>query len=309
VLLGEQRVQARQAEPVVLVEARQVQAVLALIGEQASVGADLQLAVLEGPDRVLGLLIGSVDLRAVPPVGLGVAVVDRAVAVAALADAAAVGGNRHRAAYPHRVIGPVVALLHRDLQHLFGLAAAVEEPVVVLELDPRLGQHIEGLGRLELVAGQLQRDLAGAGVIQSRRLLGLDPLGVDVAGEGRARGAHLRVLQVVPLAVGSAGGERLLRRLLQSVLANRSAGVEQVQVPQIEPQRQEVERLQRGRGQLVPLAALIDLAEDRVQGAIGHDLDTGSPPSCSARLRRRHHLVSSTRAGYIESPFSGFPAV
>src|SRR5215204_2423065 len=44
--------------------------------------------------------------------------------------------NRDGAAHVHGMLGPVVALLQRHVHRLLGLAAAMEEPVVVLELDP-----------------------------------------------------------------------------------------------------------------------------------------------------------------------------
>src|SRR3712207_1045811 len=83
VLLGEQRVQAREPEPPVLVEAGGVDAGLLGVGEQAAVVADLELAVLHRAQAVLLLLAGPVDLGRVPPVGLGVAVVDVAAALPA----------------------------------------------------------------------------------------------------------------------------------------------------------------------------------------------------------------------------------
>ena len=82
-------------------------------------------------------------------------------------------------------------LFERDVHDLFGLAAAVEEPVVVLELDPGGGEHVQVHGGLEGVARhQLERDLARARVVQARRLLRLDPLRVDVASELAAVRAH-----------------------------------------------------------------------------------------------------------------------
>src|SRR3712207_8158893 len=51
VLLGEQRVEAREPEPPVLVEAGGVDAGLLGVGEQAAVVADLELAVLHRAQR------------------------------------------------------------------------------------------------------------------------------------------------------------------------------------------------------------------------------------------------------------------
>jgi hypothetical protein len=262
VLLGEQRVQAGEPEPPVLVEAGQVDAGLGRILRQPAVRPDLQLAVLEGADRVLGLLVGAVDLRAVPPVGLGVAEVD---------PVAVPGGpvprrrDADRAMHVHRMLRPVVVVGDRHLHAVLGIAAAMEEPVVVLELDPRGGEDVEARGRLELVARhQLERDGARVRVVEPRRLLGLDPLRVDVARELGLDRAHLLVLEVVPHAVGTARGERLRRRLLGGLGLDLHRRVEQVHVAQVEPQRQQVQQAERER-QLVPLLLLVDAAEDPAQ--------------------------------------------
>src|SRR3954454_2010807 len=146
-------------------------------------------------------------------------------------------------------------------------AAPVEEPVVVLELDPRGGEDVEVGRRLELVARhEVERDLAGARVVQARRLLGADLVHRQVVRERLAERPHVGVDEVVPAAVGRAGVLQLGRRLL---LLTRLVLLRLVQVPvaQVQPQREQVQRLERMR-HLPPRALLVDAAEDGVHRAV-----------------------------------------
>ncbi len=109
--------------------------------------------------------IAAVDLRSVPPVGVAGDEGRRPVASAL--------GSRLVRRDLHRVLRPRVVVGERDRPRVRGLALAVAEPVVHLELDPDGRQQVERRRRLELVAREEPpADGRGFGV---RQLLRLDP--------------------------------------------------------------------------------------------------------------------------------------
>ena len=87
VLVGEQRVHHGEAEPPVAVDSREVDALLFGIGveQQQAVVQQGELAVLVGADLLLNAQLAAVDLRAVPPMGLGVEIAGRVNVVGVVA--------------------------------------------------------------------------------------------------------------------------------------------------------------------------------------------------------------------------------
>src|SRR5205085_11646805 len=97
-----------------------------------------------------------------------------------------------------RRLRPRVAWLERDLPAVGGIAAAVAEPVLNHELDPRRGEQVERLGRDELAAGE-ELTADGARVRLHQHDVRLRRGGPEryVAAEARAEHAHPRLGQVV----------------------------------------------------------------------------------------------------------------
>ena len=174
VLLDEERVEKREADPVVVGEAGEVDAVelrLGLVREHPVVHREL--AVLARAELAVALLGRAVDLREVPPVRDGV---DEGRRQARLRPVRVRSGMvaRTRIGVP---VGPLVVLVELDVDVGVGRVLAVAEPVVVLELDPAGGEHVERRRRLELVAQEeAVRDLARVRLHPLRHRLGLGRL-------------------------------------------------------------------------------------------------------------------------------------
>ena len=229
VLVHEQRVQHRQADPPVALEAGLLDALA--VERQRAVGVDAHLAADVAAQRVLRGLVAAVDLRAVPPVrdlvdGAGDghfhAVAARRVALAA--------ADEHLG-LPVAGAGRVV-FGQRHFDDVGEVDLAVVDPVAIHELDPRRGQQIEeghflhhrpAIGT-ERAAQQPAADLARVGRQQLLADLGADRLHLDVAEEPRAGGALLRVVEVVPAAVGGAEVTHAGRRRLPGGLESRPGG-------------------------------------------------------------------------------------
>ena len=168
VLVHEQRVHQRQAEPPVALEARLFHALG--VERQRAVGVDAHLAAGMAAQQVLGRLVAAVDLRAVPPVrdlvdGAGDGDFDT-VAAGRVALAAA---DEHLG-LPVARSGSIV-FGQRDLDHVVEVDLAVVDPVAVHELDPRRGKQVEeghflhrrAAVRAERPAEQAPADLARIG--------------------------------------------------------------------------------------------------------------------------------------------------
>ena len=146
VFLGEQLVQHAQADPPVLVEAGDRLATDE-IGRQGAVRIDLQLAIDEGADLVVGGLVAAVQLRTVPPVSVVVAVSGRLAGFGCGAARVGLGAAHGEVARAEHVAGR-----QRYLDRIgFGVGAVVD-PVMHHELDPGSGNEIEAGRRLELAA-------------------------------------------------------------------------------------------------------------------------------------------------------------
>ena len=146
VLACEQRVHHRQPDPVVVVEASEVEALQRLVRLlRKPTILHRELAVLTCAQLAVSLLGGAVQLRAIPPGG-------DLVDVRGWQLAARVGGVGARAPNFHDRIAPVVLVGERDLQELRLRVVAVAEPVVVLELKPAGSEQVEARRRFERVA-------------------------------------------------------------------------------------------------------------------------------------------------------------
>ena len=135
----------------------------------------------------------AVDLRAVPPVGVAGDVGRRPGLVGARVG--------HGAQDLHRVLGPRIVLLERDLPGVL-LLGVVAQPVVHLELDPGPGQQVERGRRLEAFAREEPpADEARVRVEQPLRLVRVGVLERHVPPESAPERAHQGVVEVVVGAV------------------------------------------------------------------------------------------------------------
>src|SRR5262249_4756566 len=139
------------------------------------VRADSELSVVEGPGEVLKRRVSPVDLRAVPPVR----VLGGENGRHALAGRERIG---HGARDLHGLARPIV-VVDRDLDRVSRIGV-VADPVVYLELDPGGGEHVDRVGRNELLA--LEELAADAARIRREPLslgLGVGAIEWDVAPE------------------------------------------------------------------------------------------------------------------------------
>ena len=248
VLTGEQRVQDTDTGPVVVLETGQVDALGGEALLQTPVLVDLDLAVGEGADVGLLVVARAIDLRAVPPVGLGVGEHRCRLAVD---DLLAV--HRNGPADLHRVLREPVIGTQRDVDDLVGLAITVEEPVVILELNPRRGDGVDDPGRLERITGhQLAADQAR---IRIKQFLCVSDRHArrSVAPEACARRTHPRVGQIVEGAVGRTSPLCLFGRLTQVGLRTDVRILEQVLRTKLIAQLGQRMNLHDQRWVLVPL--------------------------------------------------------
>ena len=189
-------------------------------------------SVLAGAKPVGEGGLAAVDLRAVPPVGVVGDERRRAIRVGARIAS--------RARDPHRVLGPRVVLLERDLPGIVRLVLAVAEPVVDLELDPGGREQVEGRRRLELLARQqLAADEAGVRLEERLRRLAGTCTERDVAAEAAAEAAHERVVQVVVGAVERARRQVALVPRDRGPVERPAARVLEVLLPQRVPEADE----------------------------------------------------------------------
>ena len=147
VLQREQVVQHAQSEPPVLRQSGDFDAG-GIDRNHPGFRIDIELAVLPGAIFGAGRRIVAVDLRSVPPMGLGIGIGGRPGVV--VGPAGRIGS---RAAHRHLAVRPVVAGRDRYVDRIVADRAriAVIEPVVGLELNPGGGQQIEDGRRLEIV--------------------------------------------------------------------------------------------------------------------------------------------------------------
>ncbi len=146
VLVREDRVQQRQAEPEVAGDAGQVDDFLE-VARQLAVGVEPELAAFLRAQRLRESGVAAVDLRPVPPVRVGRDVRRRPALPIRR-------GIATRPLDPHRPVGPGVVVGQLELEGLLRDVLAVAEPVVDLELQPGSGEDVDDRGRLELVACQ-----------------------------------------------------------------------------------------------------------------------------------------------------------
>ena len=157
VLAREQRVQDRQPDPPIAVHAGEleIREVARRIDRQVALRIEVDLSIRTqltarriGAHQALPREVGSVDLRAVPPMGLGVAI---GCGLALVRRAAPV--VRQRAQDRHVGPRPVVARRQRQLvRRVRGVAAAMAQPVVHHELQPGGDEHVEMRHRHEVAA-------------------------------------------------------------------------------------------------------------------------------------------------------------
>jgi hypothetical protein len=156
-------------------------------------------------------------------------------------------------------------LATRERNHHVVLAQRVPlvlDPVVDLELDPGGREQVERAGRDELLAvEQLPAHVDGVRLLE---LVGAVD-GPQVAPEGGADGAHLRIGQVVVGAVVGATGPRGLgdlgRRRSRRGRRLPELGVEEVPGAQHLAERVEVEQAQV-RGEAVPFDETVEAREE-----------------------------------------------
>ena len=192
VLAHEERVQDGEADPEVAADARQVDEPLQVLGREAQV-VDAEPALLVRPQAVGEVQLAAVHLRAVPPVGVARDVGRRPARVGARVGLGAQD--------LHRVLGPGVVLLERDLPRV-GLLGVVAQPVVHLELDPGPGQQVErGRGLEALAREEPPADQARVRVEQALRLLRVGVLQRHVPPEAAPERAHQRIVEVVVRSV------------------------------------------------------------------------------------------------------------
>ena len=210
VLAREQRVHHRQADPPVAVHSGKllVGDVACRIDGKMPAFIEMQLAVrahLPGggirAHRALDLQIRAVDLRGIPPMRLGIAI-GRGLTL--------VGGGmpviRQRVQDGHVGRGPVVAGRQRQaMRRRRGIAAAVAQPVVHHELQPRRDENAEMGHRREAAAReQITTHLAWIGLVEIGRLFAKCVADRHIAAEARASHAHPRATEIVVTAVGRA---------------------------------------------------------------------------------------------------------
>ena len=247
--------QNADTRPVVLFETGLVDALIRGAAVQAAVLLDLDLAVLERPH--LGLLVtaGAVDLRAVPPVRLDIGERRRGLAVDDFVPV-----HRDGPADLHRVDREVITVAQWDVDDLVRFTIAVEEPVVVLELNPRGGDRVDDPGRLERVAGhQLAADQTR---VRIEQLLGVGDGLVQrgVAAEARAGRAHPGIVEVVERPVRGAGLFGRIARLTEILVGPDVGRLEKIVLPEVIPQPGQFLDLQNQRRVLVPLPVTHDVS-------------------------------------------------
>ena len=267
VLPVEQRVHDREADPPVAVDAGKLQLRVRIIGgfgiERQVLGlGHVQLAVRQqsrrpGAHAVLGLEIGAVDLRAVPPLGDVVAEGRRASRVGRSGDRVLAGVQDG-----HFRLRPIVARRDRKaVRRSILVVESVAQPVVHHELQPRPQQHVDRRRRDEFAAReQLTADDARIGLVELRRVLAEGFRNRRVAAEARVGHPHPRLRQIVEAAV-----RRSVRADVEAGwrrrVARRGLGIEDIAVAQVDPQRHQIRHRER-EGQPIPDAPAVDRAED-----------------------------------------------
>src|SRR4029077_10356401 len=91
--------------------------------------------------------VAAVNLRAVPPVSLGVGVGRYGTGRTGFARRVVAS-----AADAHRGFGPGIVVVERNLERTVLVVVAVAHPIVDLELNPRSRQQVERCRRLELAS-------------------------------------------------------------------------------------------------------------------------------------------------------------
>ena len=189
VLAHEERMQKREPDPEVPGHAGEIDVRLDVGRDQPAL-VEPQLPVGARADRLGEGWIATVDLRAVPPVGVFGDEGRRPVGV----RARILPGALDR----HRVLRPRIVGVERDEPRVPCLVLAVAEPIVHLELDPGAGEQVERRRRLKLLAGQqFPADESRARLEQPVLRLAHGRLERDVAAEAAAEAAHQRVVEVV----------------------------------------------------------------------------------------------------------------
>ena len=200
VLPVEQRVHDRETDPPVAVHSGKLELGIRIIGglgiERQVVGlGHMQLAVRQQPRRpsahaVLHLEIGTVDLRAVPPLGDDVAEGRRASCVRRSCDRVQAGAQDG-----HFRLRPIVARRNRKaMWRAILVVEPVAQPIVHHELQPRPQQDIDRRRRNELAARQqLATDDARVGLVEFGRILAEGLRKWRVAAEARFGHTHPRL--------------------------------------------------------------------------------------------------------------------
>lgn len=260
VLTREQRLHGGKTNPPVAVDAgkllvctgigRGIRRQVASIGQANIAG--------RAPYRVLRLLVGAVDLGAVPPMGDGVAVGRRPALVGGAAFVVGTSAQ-HRQLRP----GPVVAWRQRYTHRRRALVVfAVAQPIVHHELQPCRQQHVHAGRGNELAARQkLTADQARIGLVEARGRFAERFGDGRIAAETCVRPAHPNMRQVVEAAVGGAHMTEIEVRRGRRIFGRR-LGVEQVEPAQVDAQRHQVCHGERD-GQLKPDTRTIDQAKGR----------------------------------------------
>ena len=144
-LEGEQGVQHSDAHPPVLVHAGEVDTGDVAMGQPAVV-VDLDLSVDERTDLGLAFLVAAVELRRIPPMGFGFR--NTGAGQPSLISPCSGIVSRIRI----RVLRELVTGTKRNVDRLLRDTVAVEEPVVVLELNPGGGDGAQNPRGFEGVA-------------------------------------------------------------------------------------------------------------------------------------------------------------
>ncbi|MNJ45404.1 hypothetical protein D3C77_404970 [compost metagenome] len=134
-----------QAQPPVFVEAGHRLAADPF--SRQPVTADLQLAVDERTNLIVGGLVAAVQLRTIPPVGVVIAEGRRLAGICTSTGRVGLGTAHRHAPRPQRIAGR-----QREADRIGLGVRAMVEPVVHHELDPGGGNEVEAGRRLELAA-------------------------------------------------------------------------------------------------------------------------------------------------------------
>ena len=195
-------------------DARQVGELLEVLRRQAQV-VDAEPPLLVRPQAVGEVQLAAVHLRPVPPVGVARDIRRRPARIGARVGL--------RAQDLHRVLGPRVVLLERDLPGV-GQLRIVAQPVVHLELDPGPGQQVErGRGLEGLAREEPAADQPRVRVEQPLRIVRVGVLQRHVSPEPAPERAHERIVEVVVGAVDHPRTQVAARRRDPRTAACRAA--------------------------------------------------------------------------------------